>query len=389
MRDLFTLDPAIVFLNHGSFGAVPAQVMEAQRKWQARLERQPVLFLSRELTQYYEPARQALADYLHAPADRLAYMPNVTHGVNMIARTLELEPGDEILSTNHEYGACHNIWEFISGKTGSRFVRQPIRFPAQSPDSILEDLWQGVTSKTRCIFISHLSSPTALRFPVEEICKRAREAGILSIVDGAHAPGQLRVDLLEIDPDFYVGNCHKWMLGPKGSGFMYTRPDQQPSLEPLVVSWGWGEGHDFGTGSTYLDNLQWTGTIDPSAYLSVPAAIEFQAEHDWPAVIESCRRLLSTAIKKIEGITGLPAPVEAHGYRQMAFTPLPRLSDPAALKARLYDDYRVEVPVIEWEGRHGLRISIQAYNTADDVEALCRALSKLLPEYRRLDIHGC
>ena len=202
----FLLDPDIHFLNHGSFGACPRPVFEAYQEWQRRLELQPVLFLGRELVHYDQQARQALAEYLHAEADDLVYIPNATHGVNIVARSLDLRPGDEILTTNHEYGACDNTWQFLCQKSGARYIHQPLPTPLGSDEEIVERLWQDVTRRTRLIFVSQITSPTALILPVRAICQRARQEGILTLIDGAHAPGQIEIDLMAIGADFYTGN---------------------------------------------------------------------------------------------------------------------------------------------------------------------------------------
>ena len=208
LKQHFLLDPDIHFLNHGSFGACPRPVFEAYQEWQRRLERQPVLFLGRELVGYEHQARQALGEYLHAEADDLVFVPNVTHGVNIVARSLSLGPGDEILTTNHEYGACDNTWEYLCRKSGTHYIHQPLPTPLESDEEIVAQLWQAVTPRTRLIFLSHITSPTAMILPVGAICQRARQEGILTLIDGAHAPGQILVDLEAIEADFYTGNCH-------------------------------------------------------------------------------------------------------------------------------------------------------------------------------------
>lgn len=382
LRDLFLLDPDVVFLNHGSFGATPRPVFEVCQDWQRRLERQPVQFFQSELMGHLHRARQALGEYVHAPADDLGFIPNATFGVNLVARSLAFGPGDEILTTDHEYGACDNIWDFMSRKSGASLVRQPIPLPASSAEDILEQFWRGVTPRTRLVFISHITSPTALRMPVEAICRRSREAGILTLIDGAHAPGQIPLDLEALGADFYTGNCHKWLSAPKVSGFLYTRRERQALIEPLVVSWGWGENNPFKDGSTYLDYLQWMGTHDPSAYLSVPAAIKFQAEHDWPGVRQCCHDLARQAMERICNLTGLSAlyPKDSGLYIQMATMPLPPLGDLLAFKRRLYDEYRIEVPIVEWHAKPFLRVSVQGYNTEADIDALLHALGALLPQ---------
>jgi len=382
LKDLFLLDPDIVFLNHGSFGATPRPVFEVYQDWQRRLERQPVQFLARELMDHLRAAREALGAYLHAPAADLAFVPNVTVGVNIVARSLSLQPGDEILTTDHEYGACDNIWTFVSQQTGATVVRQPIALPAVSNDEIVEQFWQGVTPRTRVIFLSHITSTTALHLPIEGICQRAREAGILTMVDGAHGPGQIPLDVPGTGADFYSGNCHKWLCAPKGSGFLYTRPERQALIEPLVVSWGWGDNDSTQHESQYLANLQWSGTRDYSAYLSVAAAIDFQREHGWDAVRARCHAMARDAIKRVGELTGLPPlyPDDRGFYHQMASLPLPPITDVPAFKARLYDEFRIEIPIVEWNGRPFLRLSVQGYNTEVDIDALVHALGDLLPQ---------
>jgi isopenicillin-N epimerase len=382
LKKLFLLDSEIVFLNHGSFGATPIPVLDVVHSWQEKLEQQPVEFLGRNLMNHLQLARETLADYLHIPAEDLAYIPNVTYGLNIVARSLDLGPGDEILTTNHEYGACDNVWDFVCQKTGSTIIRQPIQIPLRSPQEFHEVFWSGVTSQTKVIYLSHITSPTAMRFPVEPICKQARERGILTVIDGAHAPGQMSVDLSAIDADIYLGNCHKWMLGPKGSGFIYTQKDKQHLIEPLVVSWGWDENYPFTTSSRFLDNLQWSGTMDPSAFLSVPAAIQFQNDHDWPTVRNDCHMLLDDAVNRICEVTGMPSLYSDRNdeYYQMAIAPLPQMDTLNQFQAQLYEDYNLEIPCIDWHDQQFIRVSVQGYNTQEDIDQLIQALEKLLPE---------
>lgn len=382
LKDLFLLDPSIHFLNHGSFGATPRAVFAAYQEWQLRLERQPVLFLGREYARLHHEARRALGQYLNARAEDLVFVPNATHAVNVVARSLDLGPGDEVLATDHEYGACDRTWEFLCAKRGARYIRRPIPMPVSGLEDLLERFWEGVTHRTRAVFVSHISSPTALRFPVKEICRRARLAGIRTIVDGAHAPGQVPVDLASIGADFYAGNCHKWMMSPKGAGFLHARQEVQHLVEPLVISWGYNAEKDFSTGSTFVDYLQWTGTRDPAAALSVPAAIQFMDENRWDEVQLDCQELLRETLGSIERVTGLPPlyPEEPGLFSQMAVAQLPPGTDLKELKTRLYDEHRVEVPLFEWNGLKLIRISIQGYNSREDVDALVEGLERLLPE---------
>ncbi len=381
LKSHFLLDPEIHFLNHGSFGACPRPVFETYQAWQRRLERQPVLFLGREHDSLLAESRAALGVYLNADADDLVYIPNATHGVNIIARSLNLKPGDEILTSDHEYGACDFTWDFICGKTGLKYIHQPIHLPVRSQEEIVAQFWAGVTSRTRVIYLSHITSPTALRLPIEPICALAREAGLLTIIDAAHSPGQIPVDMQALGADVVVGNLHKWMLSPKGAAFLYARKEIQPLLEPLIVSWGYGNSPQFGSGSRFIDFFQWTGTKDPAAALAVPDAIKFMKEHNWASVRKECHTLLAQAVEQVCDLVKAPPLYPLHGlfFSQMAIAPLPPDVDVPILKSRLYDEFKVEVPIIQWQDKKFVRISIQGYNSIEDVDALVTGLGRLLP----------
>lgn len=376
----FLLEADIIFLNHGSFGTCPKPVFQQYQNWQSKLEEQPVLFLGRQYHELIRQAIQPLAEFLGTSSADLVFVPNATYGVNLVARSLKLHPMDEILTSDHEYGACDYTWEFICSKNGTCYIRQPLPYPAVSDEEMLELFWQGVTNRTKLIFLSHITSPTALRLPVEMICQRAREQGILTLIDGAHAPGQIPLNLDQIGADFYTGNCHKWLLSPKGAGFLYADPSVQDLIEPLVVSWGYQTDPAKSSGSRFLDLLTWTGTHDPAAYLSVPAAIQFQVEHQWQQVQQECHDLLGHYLPKFSSLTGFPFLYhDAHQYQQMACIEIPRMQNLEFFKTQLYDQFRIEIPTIDWNQRHFLRISIQAYNQASDLDALLEALAYLIP----------
>jgi isopenicillin-N epimerase len=377
LKSEFLLDPNIVFLNHGSFGACPKRVFDDYQRWQLELERQPVEFLGRRVTTLLAEARAKLAGYVGAATDEVVYFPNPTTAINMVARSLNLKPGDEILTTEHEYGAMDRTWRFVCNKTGARYVQRPIRLPVTSHEEFVEAFWAGTTERTRAIFISHITSPTALIFPVQEICRRAREAGLLSVVDGAHAPGQIPLNLAELGADLYTGACHKWLCGPKGSAFLYARREVQAWLEPLVVSWGWES--ETPSGSQFVDHHEWQGTRDVAAFLATPAAIQFQAEHDWGAVRAECHGLASETRRRINDLTGLApiCPDSGDWFSQMAAIRLPPV-DVNALKERLYNDYRVEAPVFKWNDQPFMRVSFQGYNSRTDADALVDALKHLM-----------
>jgi isopenicillin-N epimerase len=378
LRDLFLLEPEIAFLNHGSFGACPKPVFDVYQHWQREMERQPVDFFLRRLEEHLSPSRAALAGLFNTEPANLALIPNATTGINIVARSLELSPGDEILATNHEYGAIDRTWRFIAHKTGAVYRNQAITVPVTTHDVFFEQLWQGVTERTKVIAISHITAPTALIFPVDEVCLRAREAGILTIIDGAHVPGQIDLDLEALGADFYTGNCHKWMCAPKGAAFLYARPAVQPLVEPLIVSWGY-QSESPGE-STFQDYLGWTGTQDVSAYLAIEAAIHFQEEFEWDKVRQECHDLAVTAWKDLSERIGEP-PLCLDGdtwWAQMFALRLPSRVEADELWARLWGKHLIEVPVWSWNGGPLLRVSVQAYNTSEDLERLITALDELL-----------
>ena len=379
LRDQFLLDPDVHFLNHGSYGACPQPVFEEYQRWQREMERQPVAFMRDRLPGELQSAREALGAYLNAPADDLVFVDNATWGINVVARSYPFENGDEVLTTNHEYGACDMSWEWMARKSGASIVRQPMPLPMTTHEDFVEAFWAGVTSRTKVIYLSHITSPTALIFPIQEICRRAREAGILSVIDGAHAPGQIEIDLQAIDADIYSGNLHKWLSTPKGSGFLYVRPEHQPWMESLVVSWGWGRSGQIEHDSTFVERNEWQGTRDHAAFLAIPAAIAFQRVHNWPAVRDSCHELLRSARSRIAALTGLPpiCPDSRAWFCQLASCPV-QPDDPDVLKTRLLDEFKIEIPIVTWQGHTFVRVSIQAYNTESDVDALMDALRQLL-----------
>ncbi len=330
-------------------------------------------FLGRRFDGLLSTARESLGKYFHADPNDLVYVTNASEGINRVARSLPLRPGDEILTTNHEYGAMNFTWDYVCQKTGAHYIQHPVPLPVTDAAALVESLWSAVTSRTRVIFISHITSPTALILPVAEVCRRAREAGIWTVIDGAHVPGQIPLDLTALNADFYSGNCHKWLGAPKGAGFLYARHDLQSMIEPSVVSWGWQEQYGF------VDRHQWQGTRDIAAYLSVPAAIAFQQEHDWDTVRAECHALASEARNRMAELTGIEpiAPDSPDWFAQMVTVPLPE-GDAAVVKQRLYDEFCVEVPAVTWQNHPFIRVSFQGYNTANDLEQLLTAVQRIL-----------
>ncbi len=375
--EAFVVNRDCVFLNHGSFGACPTPVFDAYQHWQRELESQPVEFLQRRWPALNQAARTTLAEYLGTGADQIVFVPNATFGVNIVAHSLlknmPLAPGDEVLTTDHAYGASDRAWEYACGQRGAVYVRQHMPLPVTDATDFVAHFWEGVNDRTRIIFLSHITSSTALIFPIEPIIARARAAGILTVIDGAHAPGQIDLTLDEMGADFYTGNCHKWLCAPKGAAFLYARPAVQDLLDPLVVSWGY---HSLNPGpSRFQDLFGWMGTSDPAASLSVTAAIAFQRAHDWPRTRAACRALLGEARERIAAIAGQGqvAPDDPAWWQQLAVIPLPA-GDAPTLQRRLWDGYRIEVPIIAWNDRRFVRVSIQAYNRPGDIEQLVTAL---------------
>jgi len=388
LKSRFLLDASVTFLNHGSFGATPKPVFREYQRWQREMEKQPVEFLGRRINSLMAESRSALGKYVGTHADNLVYTQNVTISLNIVARSLDLGPGDEVLSTDHEYGALDRTWRFLSRERGFSYFNHPIVFPLTSEQDFIDDFWSGVTPNTRVIFLSHITSATAIIFPIAEIVRRTREAGIISIVDGAHVPGQIDLKIDSLGVDFYGGNLHKWLCAPKGAGFLYASPAMQNLLKPLVVSWGYES--ETSSGSTFIDHNEWWGTRDMAAFLAVPAAIEFQEKYQWDKVRDLCHELALDAQRRICEITGL-APLHSqplvsaqdgsgNWFRQMFTARLPMEVDVVTLKNRLYEDYRIEVPVHEWNGNKLIRVSVQGYNTRRDIDKLCRALPILLKE---------
>ncbi|HKZ83252.1 MAG TPA: aminotransferase class V-fold PLP-dependent enzyme [Anaerolineae bacterium] len=381
MRDQFVLHPDVVFLNHGSFGACPKPVFEDYQRWQLELERQPVEFLGRRFNDLMREAREALGGFVGSHRDDLVYVTNATVSLNIVARSLPLKPDDEVVATDHEYGALDRTWRFVCGKRGARYIRQPVPVPIESEEQVIEAIWSGVTPRTRALFISHITSPTAITLPLAELIRRAREAGIITVIDGAHALGQVELNLDELGADVYIGNLHKWAMSPKGSGFLYVRREVQQLIEPLIVSWGW-ESEQPGP-SRFVDEQEWQGTRDIAAYLATPAAFQFMQEHNWVEVQRQCHELVRYAREGISAITGLSplTPDDPVWYAQMAAFPLPPC-DVDALKRRLNDEFAVEIPVYLWNGQPLIRISIQGYNSQADVDTLLEALKVLLPQVK-------
>lgn len=373
LKDLFLLNPEITFLNHGSFGACPKPVFEDYQNWQLKLEREPIRFITDTGVQALQESRQALADYINCDRDDIVYTSNPSTALNTVIRTLDLKEGDEILTTNQEYGAMDFTWRYYCKKWGAKYISQEISLPLTSKEQFLKEFWSGLTPKTKVIFISQITSPTALIFPVKEICQKARELGLMTIIDGAHVPAHIPLDIKDLDPDVYTGACHKWVLAPKGNSFLYVKKELQESIDPLVISWGYEA--EFPSGSVFQDYHQYQGTRDFSAFLTTPKALEFLKEHNWEERKKECRELLQhyypIVAKELE--SDVICPVSDEFLGQICSIPI-QTNKPLDLKSTLYDHYKIEIPIITFSDDVYLRISFQAYNGSKEIETLIDAI---------------
>ena len=371
VKSLFMLDSNVTHLNHGSFGACPRLIFDSLVKWQELLEREPVKHLAFDVFGYLEKSREALSSYVKCHKDDIVFFSNPSTALNTVLRSLDLKKEDEILTTSHEYGAMDRAWKFLCNKTGSVYINQDISLPLVSKDHFIDEFKKGISAKTKVIFLSHITSPTALVFPVKEICDIAREKNILTIIDGAHAPAQLDLDISEINPDFYSGACHKWMCSPKGVAFLYVSKKFQHKIEPLVVSWGYesdNPGH-----SQFLDYLQWQGTYDMSAYLTIPDTIDFLNKHNWDNITKQCHELNVWARDRVLSEFDIEPICNSMFLGQMSSIEFP-FSDPLKNQIEFYNKYKIQIPFWKWNDKTLFRISIQAYNNKQDVYRLIDAL---------------
>lgn len=373
----FLLNPEIAYLNFGSFGACPKPIFEDYQKWQRELEYEPVQFIAANGVNYLKAARGALADYLHCNTDDLVYVTNPSYAINIVAKSLKLEPGDEVLATDLEYGALDRTWNYYCKKAGATYVRQPIQLPIQSKEQLIEDFFKGLSAKTKVVFISHITSTTGLILPAKEIVALAKSKGILTIVDGAHVPGHIPLNLEELDADIYTGACHKWMLTPKGCSFLYVRRELQELFDPLVVSWGYEA--QFPSSSRFLDYHQMQGTRDISAFLTIPKAISYMAENNWNEVSAECRALVKkNAPRFCELLATEPlCPLNDDFLGQMFSMEIKPLN-PERLQRYFYQTYNVEVPVMRHDDKAYLRYSINAFNSQEDLDRLYYGIKEIL-----------
>jgi isopenicillin-N epimerase len=383
------LDPDIDYLNHGSYGACPAEVLEEQRRWRDVLEREPVRFFQSLYQPALDAARAELAQFAGGEPEGLVFVPNATTGVNAVLRSLEraLRPGDELLTTDHSYNACRNALEATAVRTGARVVVAPVPFPLEDPSEVAAAVLSRVGPRTQLALLDHVTSPTALRFPIESLVA-SLEPEVPVLVDGAHAPGMLPLDLRGLGASFYAGNCHKWLCAPKGIGFLYVREDHRERVLPVTISHGWNGGWG---GEHRLHALfDWTGTTDPTAALSVPAALRVIGGLDpagWPALMAANHELALAARQILCAVLEIEAPAPDDMLGSMAALPLPespqrergadRSRDPLTALLR---ERGVTVPVFLWPAwpQRVIRVSAQRYNRLDQYARLGETLRELL-----------
>lgn len=377
MKPQFLLDPSITFLNHGSFGACPKPIFEEFQRFQLELETEPVHFIQKKQIGYLKTARERLSKFVGCNAEDLFFTPNPTFAVNTIMRSLNLQKGDEILTTNHEYGAMDRTWNFLCKQTDAKLVRSQINLPIVSKQQIIDDFWKGYSTRTKVIFINQMSSSTALLFPVKEICDKAQELGLITIVDGAHIPGHIDLNIQELNPDYYTGTLHKWMLAPKGSSFLYVKKEFQNDLDPLVVSWGYESL--LPSESQFLDYHEYQGTRDISAFLCTPIVIDFLEKNKWKQKSADCKQIVLDNYQRFCDLLNTKpiCPITNEFLGQMASIPV-KTKSPQELKDLLFDKYKIEIPVMLLNGDVYIRYSINGYNSKEDLDILYRSLQDVM-----------
>jgi isopenicillin-N epimerase len=384
---LWSLDPSVAFLNHGSYGACPSPVLEAQQRLRHQMEREPVLFLGRELERRLDDARAALGAFVGARPEDLAFVPNATAGTNTVLRSLGFAPDDEILVTDHAYNACRTAVEYATERARARVIVARVPFPVRDPGDIVNAVLDSVSARTRLAVLDHVTSPTGLIFPIERLVAALAERGIDTLVDGAHAPGMIDVDVERLGAAYYTGNGHKWLCAPKGCGFLHVRRDRQTAIRPLAISHGANSPRT--DRSRFLLEFDWAGTHDPTPYLCVPDAIRCLGSllpGGWPAVRAANRRLALEARQTLCAAVGVAAPAPESMVGALATVPLPDGEggpggrSNAPLQRALFERHRIEVPVFTWPAapKRLIRVSAQLYNRIDQYEALAQALKEAL-----------
>ncbi len=375
LGEMFLLQDENVFLNHGSFGACPKVVFDGYQEWQKLLEKQPVKFLTSDLYNYLENSRHELSEFVGCQEDEIAFFQNPTHAISCIIQSLDLNKGDEILMTNHEYGALIRAWTEWGKQKHINIIQNEIPIPVDNKDDFIRSFLSGITSKTKIIFMSHITSSTALKFPVKEIISAAKDRGIITIIDGAHVPGHIPLDINDLNCDFYTGACHKWLCAPKGASFLFVKKEHQKWIRPHVYSWG--KKGDDPSNSEFLQDFQWQGTRDMSAFLTIPIAIKFYHEKIQKHQ-NMCKEVIKDTGKIFSQILGTePIYNNDEWIEQMVSHKLPD-NAPQNLKKILWNDYKIEIPIFEWNNCNYIRLSFQVYNSQDDIELLLHALKSLV-----------
>jgi len=382
LRKLWLLDPRVTFLNHGSFGACPRPVLAFQQKLRSHLEAEPLKFFARDWEPLLDNARNQLAEFVGADARDLVFVSNATTGVNSVLRSLHFTPEDEILTTNHEYNACRNALDFIASGSGPKVVVAKIPFPLDSPQQIVTAVMQRVSPKTRLALLDHVTSQTALILPIQQLVKELQALNIDTLIDGAHGPGMIPLNLREIGATYYTGNCHKWLCAPKGAGFLVVKPDQQPAIRPLTISHGANSPRTDKT--RFQLEFDWTGTTDPTAYISVPEAIACLGSllpGGWTELQQHNHQLVLAARELICQSLGVTPPCPQEMIGSMAVIPMPdKLAkhDFMFLHEQLLDQFAIQVPFIPWTEKPHLlmRISAQIYNNRQQYEYLAKVLAE-------------
>ncbi|MGO8969746.1 MAG: aminotransferase class V-fold PLP-dependent enzyme [Myxococcaceae bacterium] len=390
LASAWSLDSSVVYLNHGSFGATLRSVLQYQSELRARLEREPVHFLDRELEGLLDGVHDALGPFLGAHPDDLAAVPNATSGVNTVVRSLDFGPGDELLTTDHAYHACANALRYVASRTGAKVVTAKVPFPLPGPETVVEAVMGAVTARTRLVLLDHVTSQTGLIFPVERLVPLLQGRGVDVLVDGAHAPGMVPLQLNALGAAYYTANCHKWLCTPKGAAFLHVRRDRQKQIHPLTISHGLDTPRN--DRSHFRVEFDWCGTNDPTAWLCVPAALQALSKlvpGGWPEVMTRNHQLALSARQMLCAALDIPPPCPESMLGSLAAVPLPagdgRPRPPPGLdplQDALFHRKSVEVPVFNWPARPArcLRVSAQLYNSPEQYAFLARAVTELLAE---------
>ncbi|OUL25293.1 penicillin epimerase [Nostoc sp. T09] len=386
-QELWSLDPSVTFLNHGSFGACPKAVLAVQQRLRSQLEQEPLRFFGREWEPLLDNAKSKLAEFVGADIQDLVFVNNATTGVNSVLRSLFFCADDEILTTNHEYNACRNALDFISSRTGARIVIAQIPFPIDSPQQVIAAVMERVTAKTRLALLDHITSQTGLIFPIQQLVEELQHRDVDTLIDGAHAPGMIPLNLREIGATYYTGNCHKWLCAPKGAAFLYVQRDQQSKIRPLTISHGANSPRTDKT--RFQLEFDWAGTDDPTAYMCVPEAIAFMDSllpGGWGELMQRNHQLVLEGRRLLCQSLGVLPPCPDEMIGSMAVIPMPAAWNNRhfmSVHDELFDKFGIQVQVVPWQENPRLlvRISAQMYNTYEQYVYLATALIKLQNSY--------